>query len=139
MVAKGGNFLLNIAPSPKGEFDADAYDRLREIGAWMSINGEAIYNTRPIAPYKDGKISFTSLKNGTVFAIYLADENETGPPAKIVIPGIRPGCRFDYYDARCRHPVKMAANHKRDRGRHSCRCSIKDRWQIRLDVSDLRC
>ena len=90
VVAKGGNFLLNIAPSPKGEFDADAYDRLREIGAWMSINGEAIYNTRPIAPYKEGKISFTSLRNGTVFAVYLADENEAGPPAKIVIPGVDP-------------------------------------------------
>ena len=63
---------------------------MREIGAWMKINGEAIYNTRSIAPYKEGKICYTSLKNGTVYAIYLADENETGPPAQITLTGISP-------------------------------------------------
>ncbi|HQZ97243.1 MAG TPA: alpha-L-fucosidase [Pyrinomonadaceae bacterium] len=88
VVAKGGNFLLNIGPSPKGDFAPDAYTRLRDIAAWMSINNEAIYNTRPIAPYKQGKVAFTSLRDGTVFAIYMADENETAPPASLVIEGI---------------------------------------------------
>lgn len=90
IVAKGGNFLLNVGPSPNGEFAPDAYDRLRDIGAWMKINGEAIYNTRPIPPYKEGKICYTSLKDGTVFAIYLADENENEPPAKIWLTGLAP-------------------------------------------------
>lgn len=90
VVAKGGNFLLNVGPSPKGEFAPEAYNRMREIGLWMKINGEAIYNTRPIAPYKDGKVRFTSLKDGTVYAIYLADENESAPPAKISLTGLAP-------------------------------------------------
>ncbi|MFA7228043.1 MAG: alpha-L-fucosidase, partial [Melioribacteraceae bacterium] len=38
IVSKGGNLLLNIAPSPEGTWDDDAYARLREIGAWMRIN-----------------------------------------------------------------------------------------------------
>ena len=90
IVAKGGNFLLNVGPSPNGELAPDAYDRLHDIGAWMAINGEAIYKSRPIAPYKEGKICYTSLRDGTVFAIYLADENENEPPAKIWLTGMAP-------------------------------------------------
>jgi alpha-L-fucosidase len=90
IVAKGGNFLLNIGVSPKGEFAPDAYDRLRDIGAWMRVNSEAIYNTRPIAPYSEGKLRFTSLQDGTIYAIYLANENEQSPPAQIKFSGISP-------------------------------------------------
>jgi alpha-L-fucosidase len=90
VVAKGGNLLLNVGPSPKGELAPDAYARMRDIGAWMKINSEAIYSTRPIAPYKQGKICFTSLRDGTVFAIYLADQNEKLPPSSISLTGIVP-------------------------------------------------
>jgi alpha-L-fucosidase len=83
IVSKGGNFLLNIAPSSKGDFDEIAYDRLKEIGEWMKINGEAIYNSRPVEPYKEGNVCFTQLRDGTIYAIYLADENESGMPEKL--------------------------------------------------------
>ncbi|MCL5099485.1 MAG: alpha-L-fucosidase, partial [Candidatus Omnitrophica bacterium] len=63
IVGKGGNFLLNIGPQPDGELPAAAVERLREIGAWMKVNGEAIYGTRAIAPFKDGQVVFTT-KNG---------------------------------------------------------------------------
>ena len=52
IVSRGGNYLLNIAPSETGEWDSAAYVRLEEIGAWMKLNGEAIYGTEPIAPYE---------------------------------------------------------------------------------------
>ncbi|MCB0599746.1 MAG: alpha-L-fucosidase [Saprospiraceae bacterium] len=81
IVAKGGNFLLNIGPSPDGTWDQEAFDRLQGIGDWMQVNQEAIYATRAIAPYKEGKIRFTRKKNtNTVYAIYLADEQEKNPP-----------------------------------------------------------
>ena len=83
VVAKGGNYLLNIAPTAEGDYEEAAYDRLEEIGKWMKINGEAIYNSSPVKPYKEGKVCFTQLKNGTTYAIYLADESETTMPAKI--------------------------------------------------------
>jgi alpha-L-fucosidase len=93
IVAKGGNFLLNIGPSPEGEFADTAYARLKEIGDWMKINSEAIYKTRPVAPYKNGKTCFTSLPDGTIFVLYLADEKETGMPPYIDVKGFQPSKR----------------------------------------------
>ena len=83
IVAKGGNFLLNIAPSPKGDFDPAAYERLNEIGDWMKVNSESIYYSQPVKPYKDGKACFTQLKDGTTYVIYLADNDENSLPVKI--------------------------------------------------------
>lgn len=46
IASKGGNFLLNVGPTAQGLFPKESVDRLREIGAWMRINGEAIHGTR---------------------------------------------------------------------------------------------
>ncbi|MFH1195122.1 MAG: alpha-L-fucosidase [bacterium] len=83
VVAKGGNFLLNVAPTAEGDYEPEAYDRLKEIAEWMKVNSEAIYNTHAVLPYKEGKVCLTELKDGTVYAIYLAEENENSLPAKI--------------------------------------------------------
>ncbi|WP_345334343.1 alpha-L-fucosidase [Ferrimonas pelagia] len=45
VVAKGGNYLLNIGPKPDGSFPQASIDRLHEIGLWMDVNGEAIHGT----------------------------------------------------------------------------------------------
>jgi alpha-L-fucosidase len=90
IVAKGGNYLLNVGPSPLGDYDTVAYSRMKEIGAWMKINGEAIYGTRPITPYKEENICFTQHKNKRVNAIYLAGEKEINLPPVIKIKGIKP-------------------------------------------------
>jgi alpha-L-fucosidase len=90
IVSKGGNFLLNIGPSPEGEFSPVAYERLRGIGDWMKVNSEAIYDTHPTPPYKEGKVCLTQLDDGTTFAIYLADRGETRPPSKIWMDTVSP-------------------------------------------------
>ncbi len=89
IVAKGGNLLLNVAPGPDGKWHDGAYDLFEEIGGWMEINNEAIYGTRAIAPYKEGRVCLTQ-KDGSLYAIYLADENETGMPSKIFLNSIIP-------------------------------------------------
>ncbi|MGD8781227.1 MAG: alpha-L-fucosidase [Ignavibacteria bacterium] len=83
IVAKGGNFLLNIAPTAEGDFEDEAYDSLKKIGDWMAINSEAIYNTHPVKPHKEGKVCFTQSKDGSVYAIYLTEENENTLPSKL--------------------------------------------------------
>ena len=42
-VAKGGNLLLNVGPTGRGEFDPLARDILAEIGEWMRVHGRSIY------------------------------------------------------------------------------------------------
>ena len=44
--SKGGNFLLNVGPTAEGEIPQASIDRLKEVGRWMAINGEAIYATQ---------------------------------------------------------------------------------------------
>ena len=91
VVAKGGNFLLNVGPSPAGSLDAEAYERLAGIGRWMKINGEAIHGTRPIAPHAEGPLRFTrNPKTGVVYVLYLAESAEEIPPARIVLEGLHP-------------------------------------------------
>ncbi|WP_024771491.1 alpha-L-fucosidase [Aquimarina macrocephali] len=90
IVAKGGNLLLNIAPNAMGEWDEGAYILLEEIGEWMKINSEAIYDTRSISPYKFENICITSKKDGTVYLIYLIEEGRTEIPSKIMFSGYVP-------------------------------------------------
>ncbi len=84
IVAKGGNFLLNVGPGPDGSLDAEAYSRLSEIGKWMDTNGDAIYATRPLAPYKEGKVCLTQKKDGSrQYLLYLPDTDEPVLPSKL--------------------------------------------------------
>lgn len=87
VVAKGGNLLLNVGPQPDGRLPEEAVARLREVGAWMRVNGEAIYGTRPLAPYKEGPIAFTR-KRETVYAIFLLPEDSSSFPAHVFLTGI---------------------------------------------------
>ncbi|MCI0696739.1 alpha-L-fucosidase [candidate division KSB1 bacterium] len=42
IASKGGNFLLNVGPTAEGLFPPASIERLREIGQWMKVNGEAV-------------------------------------------------------------------------------------------------
>lgn len=90
VVSKNGNLLLNIGPNPDGTIPDEAADRLRGLGAWLKVNGEAIYGTRhwhtfgegdtkvgeghmsegADKPFTAGDIRFTT-KDGALYAICL--------------------------------------------------------------------
>lgn len=89
IVSKGGNLLLNVAPGPDGEWHEEAYQRLEEIGKWMNVNSEAIYETTPVAPYQSGSWAYTQ-KGSTTYALYRAKEGET-LPASLEIPVLEKG------------------------------------------------
>ena len=107
IVAKGGNFLLNVGPSPDGELPAVAVQRLAEIGAWMRVNGEAIYATRAVAPYKEGRVCMTQKKD-KLYLIYLGEEGQAGPPSRIDVAGRRP--------RQCRANARFRSGGHLDRG-----------------------
>lgn len=95
IVSKNGTMLLNIGPRADGTIPEPEQQILREIGAWLKINGEAIYGTRPWEKFGEGptqtatgsfadksKSKFTSqdfrftTKGKTLYAIALAWPND---------------------------------------------------------------
>lgn len=54
VVSKNGNLLLNVTPRPDGTIPDAVQANLREVGAWLRANGEAIYDTRPWKRFGEG-------------------------------------------------------------------------------------
>jgi alpha-L-fucosidase len=54
VVSKNGNLLLNIGPRADGAIPDEVQQVLLETGAWLKINGEAIYGTRPWTSFGEG-------------------------------------------------------------------------------------
>ncbi len=76
IISKNGNLLLNVGPGPDGEWDPVAYERLQQVGKWIKINGEAVYDTEadPSLP-RQGNWVFTR-KGKNIYAIYQLGEKE---------------------------------------------------------------
>jgi alpha-L-fucosidase len=93
IISRGGNFLLNIGPSPEGDFSDTAYSRLKEIGSWMKVHGEAVYGTIPFPPYETGNIVYVQSKDKKAkYAYVLTDASgKFSMPAQIEFPGVSAG------------------------------------------------
>lgn len=74
---RDGNFILNVGPRPDGEIDPPQVERLREIGAWLKLNGESIYGTRG-GPWLPGDYGVSTNKGKIVYLHVLKiPENRT--------------------------------------------------------------
>ena len=62
IVSKNGNLMLSVPLQRDGQPDADEIKIVSEIGAWLKVNGEAIYATRPWKSYGEGPSTVTAEK-----------------------------------------------------------------------------
>jgi alpha-L-fucosidase len=88
IVAKGGNFLLNVGPDAQGRLPEPARARMQAMGQWLQVNGRAIYGTRPLAPYKVDNVCLTA-KGRSVFALVLAPASQNSLPHTVTLPAPR--------------------------------------------------
>ena len=77
-VSKNGTLLLNLSPKSDGTFPPEIPATLLEIGAWLGVNGEAIYDTHNWTKFSDGggrskaNIRFT-VKGDALYAIIVGN------------------------------------------------------------------
>src|SRR5262249_15132580 len=88
VVSKGGNFLLNVGPTGEGLIPAPSVERLREVGAWMKVNGQAMYGTTasPLPVPDWGRYTQRSTPDGTTLYLHVFKWPANG---KLVAPGLR--------------------------------------------------
>ena len=89
-VSKNGTFILNIPGKPDGTIDSKEIAVLDQITAWLKINGEAIYETRPWKVYGEGpnKVESGSFKGKSIGSLGAKDIRFTRNKANKVIYAI---------------------------------------------------
>lgn len=77
VVSKNGNMLLNVRPKADGTLAEPQVGRLKGLGDWLGVNGEAKYGTRPWVAAegkcREGNDVCFTMKDDNVYAIILGD------------------------------------------------------------------
>lgn len=84
VVSQGGNYLLNVGPKADGTIIDYEINILREIGRWMKVNGEAIYDASP-SPFKRLPQAWCTTRPGRIF-LHITD---WPGDRRLVVPGLK--------------------------------------------------
>ena len=88
IASKGGNYLLNVGPMADGRIPEPSVQRLKEMGAWMKVNGEAIYGTRasPFRRLPWGRCTTKPQGRHTLLYLHVFHWPEDG---RLIVPGLK--------------------------------------------------
>ena len=78
-----GNLLFNVGPTPEGLIEQRQVDRLKEMGAWLKLNGETIYGTRG-GPWKPAPQFVSTRKQDKIYLHLL--KKVSGPVSLTALP-----------------------------------------------------
>jgi alpha-L-fucosidase len=87
IASKGGNYLLNVGPTADGRIPDPSIERLKAVGAWMKVNGEAIYGTSA-SPFKRlpwGRCTAKPGEKETTLFLHVFNWPSDG---KLIVPGL---------------------------------------------------
>ncbi|MCC9077486.1 alpha-L-fucosidase [Litorilinea aerophila] len=93
--AKGGNLLLNVGPKPDGTLPVEQEARIQEMGLWLFVNGEAIYQVRPYNPIRetltlDHTAWYTQARDGSaIYAIITGSPWTYGERKVLTLKNVR--------------------------------------------------
>ena len=110
IASKGGNYLLNVGPTGEGLIPDASVERLREIGDWMHVNGEAIYDTSA-GPFGKqlpwGRCTAKVEGGNTTLYLHVFDWPADG---KLFVPGLQNKVKTAYLLADSSHRLKTKAS-----------------------------
>jgi hypothetical protein len=69
-VSRNGTMLLNLTQHGRGDLDPEVIQIAKDIGAWLKVNGEAVYGSRPFEVFGDNTVLYTR-NQGNVYATLL--------------------------------------------------------------------
>jgi alpha-L-fucosidase len=104
-VSRGGNLLLDIGPAADGTIPVIMQQRLADLGAWLKINGEAIYGTASGQQIAGNGI-FSTQKNNDVYVLITAAPdkpitvNVKRKPSKLTVIGSDKKVKQTYKDGK---------------------------------------
>jgi len=75
-VSRNGTMLLNLTQHGRGDLDPEVIRIAKDVGAWLKINGEAIYGSRPFEICTENMFRFTR-NNGKVYVTVLDWKDST--------------------------------------------------------------
>ena len=69
-VCRNGTMLLNLTQHGRGDLDSEVIGTAKDVGAWLKMNGEAVYGSRPFEVFGENGIRYTR-NHGNVYATLL--------------------------------------------------------------------
>ncbi|MGJ8758952.1 MAG: alpha-L-fucosidase [Polaribacter sp.] len=105
--SRGGNFLMNLGPTPQGNFLETSVQKLEKVGGWLQVNGESIYGTEK-GPHFFLEWGTSTRKGNTVYyQVFDWPENE-----ELVIPGLTTKIKSATFLADTSHKLLKTTQHK---------------------------